>query len=186
MACEEYSSEVLGFSNVVSSGNPTPYYDPIVSTVSLTLTPFVTVTSPFRRSRRFSCYRGVDPTSTGGWCASTRKVERGSTRKTFPLPFMDQMLERLAGRPSLLFPRWLFSGLSLDSNRPEGPRKDNLYLPIYGTFAIVACHLGYANAPGTFQRCHDGNLHDMIEKRWKSFMDVLGQIKKRLRSRFSE
>ncbi|GKB24091.1 reverse transcriptase domain-containing protein [Tanacetum coccineum] len=29
MACEEYSQEVLGFSNVISSGNPTPYYDPI-------------------------------------------------------------------------------------------------------------------------------------------------------------
>ncbi|GJU89038.1 reverse transcriptase domain-containing protein [Tanacetum coccineum] len=40
MACEEYSQEVLGFSNVISSGNPTPYYDPIVSTVSPTLTPF--------------------------------------------------------------------------------------------------------------------------------------------------
>ncbi|GJZ03871.1 reverse transcriptase domain-containing protein [Tanacetum coccineum] len=40
MACEEYSQEVLGFSNVISSGNPTPYYDPIVSTASPTLTPF--------------------------------------------------------------------------------------------------------------------------------------------------
>ncbi|GJT11668.1 reverse transcriptase domain-containing protein [Tanacetum coccineum] len=30
----------LGFSNVISSGNPTPYYDPIVSTSSPTLTPF--------------------------------------------------------------------------------------------------------------------------------------------------
>nr|GEV11386.1 reverse transcriptase domain-containing protein [Tanacetum cinerariifolium] len=40
MACEEYSQEVLGFSNVISSGNPTPYYDPIVSITSLTLTPF--------------------------------------------------------------------------------------------------------------------------------------------------
>ncbi|GJX66760.1 hypothetical protein Tco_0301103 [Tanacetum coccineum] len=39
MACEEYSQEVLGFSNVITSGNPTPYYDPIVSTSSLTLTP---------------------------------------------------------------------------------------------------------------------------------------------------
>ncbi|GJX61323.1 reverse transcriptase domain-containing protein [Tanacetum coccineum] len=39
-AFEEYSQEVLGFSNVVSSGNPTPYYDLIVSTVSPTLTPF--------------------------------------------------------------------------------------------------------------------------------------------------
>ncbi|GJZ61851.1 reverse transcriptase domain-containing protein [Tanacetum coccineum] len=32
--------EVLGFSNVISSGNPTPYYDLIVSTSSPTLTPF--------------------------------------------------------------------------------------------------------------------------------------------------
>ncbi|GJS19224.1 reverse transcriptase domain-containing protein [Tanacetum coccineum] len=40
MACEEYSQEVLGFSDVIASGNPTPYYDLIVSTSSLTLTPF--------------------------------------------------------------------------------------------------------------------------------------------------
>nr|GFB10631.1 reverse transcriptase domain-containing protein [Tanacetum cinerariifolium] len=35
-----YSQEVLGFSNVVASGNPTPYYDPIVSNSSPTLTAF--------------------------------------------------------------------------------------------------------------------------------------------------
>nr|GFC54313.1 reverse transcriptase domain-containing protein [Tanacetum cinerariifolium] len=40
MACEEYSQEVLGFSDVIASGNTTPYYDPIVSTSSPTLTPF--------------------------------------------------------------------------------------------------------------------------------------------------
>nr|GEY79404.1 reverse transcriptase domain-containing protein [Tanacetum cinerariifolium] len=40
MACEEYSQEVLGFSDVIASGNPTPYYDLIVSTTSPTLTPF--------------------------------------------------------------------------------------------------------------------------------------------------
>ncbi|GKB78756.1 reverse transcriptase domain-containing protein [Tanacetum coccineum] len=54
MACEEYvenrsanlglvlqySQEVLSFSDVIVSGNPTPYYDPIVSTSSSTLTPF--------------------------------------------------------------------------------------------------------------------------------------------------
>nr|GFA65907.1 reverse transcriptase domain-containing protein [Tanacetum cinerariifolium] len=38
--CEEYSQEVLGFSDVVASGNPTPYYEPIVSNSSSTLTPF--------------------------------------------------------------------------------------------------------------------------------------------------
>nr|GEX98219.1 reverse transcriptase domain-containing protein [Tanacetum cinerariifolium] len=40
MACEEYSKEVLGFSDVIVGGNPTPYYDLIVSTSSPTLTLF--------------------------------------------------------------------------------------------------------------------------------------------------
>nr|GEX47729.1 reverse transcriptase domain-containing protein [Tanacetum cinerariifolium] len=37
---EEYSHEVLDFFDVIASGNPTPYYDPIISTTSPTLTPF--------------------------------------------------------------------------------------------------------------------------------------------------
>nr|GFA17205.1 reverse transcriptase domain-containing protein [Tanacetum cinerariifolium] len=40
MACEEYSQEVLGFSDTISSGNPTSFYDPIVSATSPTLTSF--------------------------------------------------------------------------------------------------------------------------------------------------
>nr|GEU45693.1 hypothetical protein [Tanacetum cinerariifolium] len=40
MACEEYSQEVLGFFDVIASGSLTPYYDPIISTTSSTLTPF--------------------------------------------------------------------------------------------------------------------------------------------------
>ncbi|GJW13722.1 reverse transcriptase domain-containing protein, partial [Tanacetum coccineum] len=40
VTCEEYSQEVLGFSDSVAYNNPSPYYDPIVSTLSSTLTPF--------------------------------------------------------------------------------------------------------------------------------------------------
>nr|GEW49055.1 reverse transcriptase domain-containing protein [Tanacetum cinerariifolium] len=40
MACEEYSQEILGFSNMISSRNPTPYYDLIISTTSSSLTLF--------------------------------------------------------------------------------------------------------------------------------------------------
>nr|GEZ90267.1 reverse transcriptase domain-containing protein [Tanacetum cinerariifolium] len=40
MACKEYSQEVLGFSDTISNGNPTPCYDPIVFATSPTLTPF--------------------------------------------------------------------------------------------------------------------------------------------------
>nr|GFA78368.1 reverse transcriptase domain-containing protein [Tanacetum cinerariifolium] len=38
--CKEYLQEVLGFPDVVASGNPTPYYDPFVLNSSLTQTPF--------------------------------------------------------------------------------------------------------------------------------------------------
>nr|GEZ08947.1 reverse transcriptase domain-containing protein [Tanacetum cinerariifolium] len=38
--CEMYSQEVLGFSNVIASGNPTSYDDPVVLTTSPNLTPF--------------------------------------------------------------------------------------------------------------------------------------------------
>ncbi|GKF14374.1 reverse transcriptase domain-containing protein [Tanacetum coccineum] len=63
MACEEYSQEVLGFSNVISSGNPTPYYDPIVSTSSPTLTPFGD--SDFLLFKEADSFLGLedDPTS---------------------------------------------------------------------------------------------------------------------------
>ncbi|GJU90161.1 hypothetical protein Tco_1302584 [Tanacetum coccineum] len=40
VACEIYSQEVLGFSDSVAYNNPSPYYDPIVSTSSSTLTLF--------------------------------------------------------------------------------------------------------------------------------------------------
>ncbi|GJS95097.1 reverse transcriptase domain-containing protein [Tanacetum coccineum] len=40
VACKEYAQEVLGFSNISKSGNPTPTSEPIVSTFSPALTPF--------------------------------------------------------------------------------------------------------------------------------------------------
>ncbi|GJY42994.1 hypothetical protein Tco_0431207 [Tanacetum coccineum] len=40
VTCEEYSQEVLEFSDLVAYGNPSPGYDPIVSNSSPTLTPF--------------------------------------------------------------------------------------------------------------------------------------------------
>ncbi|GJT33995.1 hypothetical protein Tco_0924414 [Tanacetum coccineum] len=59
---EEYSQEVLGFSNVISSGNPTPYYDPIVSTASPTLTPFGDSDFLLFEEADSSCYRDFQPT----------------------------------------------------------------------------------------------------------------------------
>ncbi|GJY56880.1 reverse transcriptase domain-containing protein [Tanacetum coccineum] len=40
VACEEFAQEVLGFSNISESGNPTPTLEPILSTSPPSLTPF--------------------------------------------------------------------------------------------------------------------------------------------------
>ncbi|GJW10270.1 hypothetical protein Tco_1576097 [Tanacetum coccineum] len=40
VACEEFAQEVLGFSNMSKSGNPTPTLEPILSTSPTSLTPF--------------------------------------------------------------------------------------------------------------------------------------------------
>ncbi|GKE31503.1 hypothetical protein Tco_1450825 [Tanacetum coccineum] len=40
IACEEFAQEVLGFSNISKSGNPTPTLEPILSTSPTSLTPF--------------------------------------------------------------------------------------------------------------------------------------------------
>ncbi|GKG27676.1 hypothetical protein Tco_0406003, partial [Tanacetum coccineum] len=40
VACEEFSQEVLGFSNNSSSGNPTPSSEPILSSTTPSFTPF--------------------------------------------------------------------------------------------------------------------------------------------------
>nr|GFB21744.1 reverse transcriptase domain-containing protein [Tanacetum cinerariifolium] len=53
MSCEEYSQEVFGFSDVIVSGNPTPYYDPTLSTTSLTLTLFGESDFPLKEVNAF-------------------------------------------------------------------------------------------------------------------------------------
>nr|GFA48347.1 reverse transcriptase domain-containing protein [Tanacetum cinerariifolium] len=58
----DYSQEVLVFSDVIASGNPTPYYDPIVSTTSPTLTPFGDIDFLLKEVDAFLAFED-DPTS---------------------------------------------------------------------------------------------------------------------------
>ncbi|GJU41261.1 reverse transcriptase domain-containing protein [Tanacetum coccineum] len=272
--------EVLGFSNVISSGNPTPYYDPIVSTSSPTLTPFGdSVTSRFSKKRLFFLLLEDDPTSpedlpphleyaflegddklpviiakdlkdeekaalievlnshkraiaflilrvltqsfvptkfswkrttnrrfsikggpwvspvhcvpkkggmtvvkndendliptrlVTGWrvCIDYRKLNEATRKDHFPLPFMDQMLERLAGNQFYCFLDG-FSGYFQIPIDPKDQEKTTFTCP-YGTFAYRRMPFGLCNAPGTFQRCMMAIFHDMIEKTMEVFMD---------------
>ncbi|GJR66820.1 reverse transcriptase domain-containing protein [Tanacetum coccineum] len=308
MACDEYSQEVLGFSNVIASGNPTPYFEPIVSTASPNLTPFgdsdfllfeeadsflaleddptssevdptyqdpegdillleailntktvessvdeppevelkelpphleyaflegddklpviiakdlkdeekaalLKVLKSHKRAIawKLSDIKGVNPefcthkilmeedyepsvqtryTKKGGmtvitndeneliptrlvtgWrvCIDYRKLNEATRKDHFPLPFMDQMLERLAGNEYYCFLDG-FSGYFQIPIDPKDQEKTTFTCP-YGTFAYRRMPFGLCNAPGTFQRCMMAIFHDMIEKTMEVFMD---------------
>ncbi|GJW51497.1 reverse transcriptase domain-containing protein [Tanacetum coccineum] len=256
MACEEYSQEVLGFSDLISSGNPTPYYDSIVSTSSLTLTPFEdTALIKVLKSRKraiawkLSDIKGINPEFcthkilmeedykpavqhqrrvnpkihdvikkeveklldagliypisdspwvspvhcvpkkggftvvendeneliptrlVTGWrvCIDYRKLNEATRKDHFPLPFMDQMLERLAGNEYYCFLDG-FSGYFQIPIDPKDQEKTTFTCP-YGTFAYRRMPFGLCNAPGTFQRCMLAIFHDMVEKTMEVFMD---------------
>nr|GEW63979.1 hypothetical protein [Tanacetum cinerariifolium] len=313
MACKEYSQEVLGFSGVITSGNPTPYYDPIVSTTSLTLTPFrnndflleevdaflaleddptspevdqsyvdtkgelkiyeaksdkssinepsevkhkdlpphlehaflegddklpviiakylsieektalITVLKSHKPAIawKLSDIKGIDPEFwtykilmeedfkpvvqhqrrvnpkihdvnkqeggftvveneeneliptrlITGWrvCIDYCKLNEATRKDHFPLPFMDQMLERLAGNQYYCF----FDGFSGYFQIPinlKDQEKTTFICP-YGTFSYRHMPFGLCNVPGTFQRCMMAIFHGMIEKTMEVFMD---------------
>ncbi|GJX43463.1 reverse transcriptase domain-containing protein [Tanacetum coccineum] len=106
-----------------------------------------------------------------GWrvCIDYRKLNEATRKDHFPLPFMDQMLERLAGNEYYCFLDG-FSGYFQIPIDPNDQEKTTFTCP-YGTFAYRRMPFGLCNASGTFQRCMMAIFHDMIEKTMEVFMD---------------
>nr|GEX53066.1 reverse transcriptase domain-containing protein [Tanacetum cinerariifolium] len=273
---EMYSQEVLGFSDVTASGNPTPYDDPIVSTTSPTLTPFgdsdfllfekadaflympsckkelkvceaktvkssvdeppevklkdlpphldytflkgdnklpIIIAKKLRDEEKSALIKvlkshkraiawklsdiQVSPVhcvpNKGGFtvveneeneliptrlvtrwrvCIDYRKLNEATRKDHFPLLFMDQMLERLAGNECYCFLDG-FSGYFQIPIDPRDQEKTTFTCP-YGTFAYRRMPFGLCNAPDTFQRCMLAIFHDMVEKTMEVFFLVFG------------
>nr|GFA26279.1 reverse transcriptase domain-containing protein [Tanacetum cinerariifolium] len=87
-----------------------------------------------------------------GWrvCIDYRKLNKATRKDHFPLPFMDQMRERLAGNEFYCY----LDGFSEYFQIPINPRdkeKTTFTCP-YRMFAYRCMPFGLCNAPGTFQR----------------------------------
>ncbi|GJR53408.1 reverse transcriptase domain-containing protein [Tanacetum coccineum] len=102
-------------------------------------------------------------------CIDYRKLNDATRKDHFPLPFMDQMIERLAENEFYCFLDG-FSGYFQIPIDPQDQEKTTFTCP-YGTFAYRRMPFGLCNAPGTFQRCMMAIFHDMIEKTMEVFMD---------------
>jgi hypothetical protein len=106
-----------------------------------------------------------------GWrvCIDYRKLNTATRKDHFPLPFIDQMLERLAGYSHYCFLDG-YSGYNQIPIAPEDQEKTTFTCP-YGTFAYRRMPFGLCNAPATFQRCMMAIFSDMVEKCIEIFMD---------------
>ncbi|CAJ2637261.1 unnamed protein product [Trifolium pratense] len=106
-----------------------------------------------------------------GWrmCIDYRRLNTATRKDHFPLPFMDQMLERLAGQKFYCFLDG-YSGYNQITVDPEDQEKTAFTCP-FGVFAYRRMPFGLCNAPATFQRCMLAIFSDMMEDTMEVFMD---------------
>nr|GEV96113.1 reverse transcriptase domain-containing protein [Tanacetum cinerariifolium] len=106
-----------------------------------------------------------------GWrvCIDYRKLNEATRKDHFPLPFMDQMLEKLAWNEFYCFLDGFFGYFQIPID-PRDEEKTTFTCP-YGTFSYRRMPFGLCNAPGTFQRCMFAIFYDMVEKTMEVFMD---------------
>ena len=103
------------------------------------------------------------PTRTvTGWrvCIDYRKLYTATRKDHFPLPFIDQMLDRLAGHPYFYFHDG-YSGYNQISTALEDQEKTT-FTCSFGTFAFRRMSFGLCNAPGTFQRGMISIFSDLV------------------------
>ena len=102
-------------------------------------------------------------------CIDYRRLNDATRKDHFPLPFIDQVLERLAGHAYYCFLDG-YSGYNQIAIAPEDQEKTTFTCP-YGTFAYRRMPFGLCNAPATFQRCMMSIFSDMVENFLEVFMD---------------
>jgi hypothetical protein len=102
-------------------------------------------------------------------CIDYRKLNTATRKDHFPLPFIDQMVEPLAGHEYYYFLDG-YSGYNQVPVDPEDQEKTTFTCP-FGTFVYQRMPFGLCNAPATFQRCMISIFFDMVERFLEVFMD---------------
>ena len=106
-----------------------------------------------------------------GWrvCIDYRKLNMTTRKDHYPLPFLDQMLDKLTGHSHYYFlDGYLgYNQIMVDLKDQE---KTTFTCP-YGTFTFKRMPFGLCNAPITFQRCMTAIFSNLIENIMEVFMD---------------
>ncbi|RVW89163.1 Retrovirus-related Pol polyprotein from transposon 17.6 [Vitis vinifera] len=108
---------------------------------------------------------------TSGWrvCIDYRKLNAVTRNDHFPLPFIDQVLERVSSHPFYCFLDG-YSGYFQIEIDVEDQDNTTFTCP-FGTYAYRRMPFSLCNASATFQRCMLSIFSDMVERIMEVFMD---------------
>jgi len=102
-------------------------------------------------------------------CIDYRKLNTATRKYHFPLVFIDQMLECLAGCEYYCF----LDGYLVYNQIPIalGDQEKTTFTCPFGTFAYRRMPFGLCNVLTTFQRCMLSHFSDMVERFLQIFLD---------------
>jgi hypothetical protein len=106
-----------------------------------------------------------------GWrmCFDYRKLNKSTKKDHFPLPFIDEMLERLANHTYFCFLDGYLGFMQIPIH-PDDQHK-TMFTCHYGMFAYKRMPFGLCNAPASFQHCMMAVFSEFIEEIVEVFMD---------------
>ena len=102
-------------------------------------------------------------------CIDYRKLNTATKKDHYPLPFINQMLDRLARHSYYCFP-YGYSSYNQIAIATEDQEKSTFTCP-YGIFAFRRMPYGLCNAPATLQRCMMSIFSDLVEEVMEIFID---------------
>ncbi|RDX82360.1 Retrovirus-related Pol polyprotein from transposon 17.6, partial [Mucuna pruriens] len=102
-------------------------------------------------------------------CIDYRRLNQATRKDNFPLPFIDQVLEKLSRKFHYCFLDG-FSNYMQIHIEPEDQHKTTFTCP-FGTFAYTRTLFGLYNAPSTFQRCMTSIFLALLQDCMEVFMD---------------
>ena len=110
---------------------------------------------------------------TTGWrvCIDYRRLNEVTRKDHFPLPFLDQLLERISGQPFYYFLDG-YSGYFQIEIAAKDQEKTTFTCP-FSTYAYRRMPFGLCNAPATFQRCMLSIFSDLVERIMEVYMDEI-------------
>eukprot|EP00253_Pinus_taeda_P021045 PITA_21045 len=113
----------------------------------------------------------VVPKKNGKWriCVDYRQLNKATLKDYFPLPFIDQVFDTLAGKSSFSFLDG-FSGYNQIRIALEDQEKTTFTCP-WGTYAYNVFPFGLCSAPTTFQRDVLAIFVDLVHDCVEVYMD---------------